>query len=62
VCREQGISEQTLYRWKKKYGGMEASDAKRLRELEEENRKLKRIVADLTVDNVALKDVSSRKW
>jgi putative transposase len=62
VCREQGISEQTLYRWKKKYGGMEASDAKRLRELEEENRKLKRIVADLTVDNVALKDVLSRKW
>lgn len=62
VCREHGISEQTLYRWKKKYGGMEASDAKRLRELEEENRKLKRIVADLTVDNVALKDVLSRKW
>jgi len=62
VCREQGISEQTLYRWKKKYGGMEASDAKRLRELEEENRKLKRIVADLTVDNVALKDVLSRRW
>jgi putative transposase len=62
VCREQGISEQTLNRWKKKYGGMEASDAKRLRELEEENRKLKRIVADLTVDNVALKDVLSRKW
>ena len=54
VCREHGVSEQTLYRWKKKYGGMEASDAKRLRELEEENRKLKRIVADLTVDNVAL--------
>ncbi len=62
MCREQGISEQTLSRWKKKYGGMEASDAKRLRELEEENRKLKRIVADLTVDNVALKDVLSRKW
>ena len=62
VCREQGISEQTLYRWKKKYGGMEASDAKRLRELEEENRKLKRIVADVTVDNVALQDVFSRKW
>jgi len=62
VCREHGISEQTLYRWKKKYGGMEASDAKRLRELEEENGKLKRIVADLTVDNVALKDVLGRKW
>ena len=62
VCREHGISEQTLYRWKKKYGGMEASDAKRLRELEEENRKLKRIVADQAVDIVALKDVLGRKW
>jgi len=62
VCREHGISEHTLYRWKKKYGGMEASDAKRLRELEEENRKLKRIVADQAVDLVALKDVIGRKW
>jgi putative transposase len=62
VCREHGISEHTLYRWKKKYGGMEASDAKRLRELEEENRKLKRIVADQAVDLMALKDVIGRKW
>ena len=62
VCREHGISEQTLYRWKKKYGGMEASEAKRLRELEQENQKLKRIVADQAVDLVALKDVLSRKW
>ncbi len=62
VCREHGISEHTLYRWKKKYGGMEASDAKRLRELEEENRRLKRIVADQAVDLVALKDVIGRKW
>ena len=62
VCREHGISEHTLYRWKKKYGGMEASDAKRLRELEEENRKPKRIVADQAVDLVALKDVIGRKW
>lgn len=62
VCREHGISEQTLYRWKKRYGGMEASDAKRLRELEDENRKLKRIVADQAVDLVALKDVLGRKW
>jgi putative transposase len=62
VCREHGISEQTLYRWKKKYGGMKASEAKRLRELEEENRKLKRIVADQAVDIVALKDVLGRKW
>jgi putative transposase len=62
VCREHGISEQTLYGWKKKYGGMKASEAKRLRELEEENRKLKRIVADQAVDIVALKDVLGRKW
>ena len=62
VCREHGISEQTLYRWKKGYGGMEASEAKRLRELEQENQKLKRIVADQAVDLVALKDVLSRKW
>ena len=62
VCREHGISEHTLYRWKKKYGGMEASDAKRLSELEDENRKLKRIVADQAVDIVALKDVIGRKW
>jgi putative transposase len=62
VCREHGISEQTLYRWKKKYGGMEASEAERLRELEQENQKLKRIVADQAVDLVALKDVLSRKW
>ena len=62
VCREHGISEQTLYRWKKRYGGMEASEAKRLRELEQENQKLKRIVADQAVDLVALKDVLSRTW
>jgi putative transposase len=62
VHREHGISEQTLYRWKKKYGGMEASERKRLRELEEENLKLKHIVADQAVDLVALKDVLSRKW
>ena len=62
VCREHGISEHTLYRWKKKYGGMDVSEARRLRELEEENRKLKRIVADQAVDIVALKDVIGRKW
>ena len=62
VCHEHGISEQTLYRWKKKYGDMEASHGKRLHEHEQENGKLKRIVADLTVDDVALKDVLNRKW
>ena len=52
----------TLYRWKAKYGGMEASDAKKLKQLEDENRKLKHVVAELTLDNRALKDVLGRNW
>src|SRR5262249_1828803 len=59
LCREQGISEATFYKWKAKYGGLEVSEARRLKRLEEENAKLKRIVADLTVDNVVLKDPRS---
>lgn len=62
LSRKHGITEQTLYRWKAKYGGMEVSDARRLKALEEENRKLKRIVADLTLDNTMLKDINSKKW
>jgi putative transposase len=62
LCRQHGIVEQTLYRWKAKYGGMEVSDAKKLLQLEEENRKLKSVVAELTVDNRALKDVLGRNW
>jgi putative transposase len=62
LCRQHGISEQTLYRWKAKYGGMEVSDAKKLKQLEEENRKLKHVVAELTLDNCALKDVLGRNW
>lgn len=62
LCRQHGITEQTFYRWKAKYGGLESSDAKRLRQLEEENRKLKHAVADLTLDNRALKDVLSKNW
>lgn len=62
VCRQAGISEQTFYRWRAKFGGMEATEAKRLRELEEENRKLKRLVADLSLDCVALKDALSGKY
>ena len=62
LCRRHGMSPATFYKWKSKYGGMEVSDAKRLRELEGENAKLKRLVADLTLDNVALKDVLSKKW
>jgi putative transposase len=61
LCRRLGISEQTLYRWKSKFGGMEVQDAKRLRSLEDENRRLKQIVADLSLDNQALKAVLSKK-
>src|SRR5262249_70474 len=62
ICRRLGITTHTFYRWKATYGGMEVSQAKRLRELEEENRRLKHIVAELTLDNRALKDVVGRKW
>jgi putative transposase len=62
LIRQVGISEQTFYRWKSKYGGMEVSDAKKLRALEEENRRLKTMVADLMLDNKILKDVNSKKW
>ena len=62
LCRQHGISEGTYYRWKSKYGGLEVSEAKRLRALEEENRRLKTIVADLTLENKVLRDVNSKKW
>lgn len=62
VCREAGISQATFYSWKAKFGGMNVSDAQRLRQLEAENAKLRRVVADLTLDNVALKDVLAKKW
>jgi putative transposase len=62
VCRKHGISDQTYYNWKAKYGGMTVSEAKRLRALEEENRKLKQIVADLTLDNMALKEIASKNF
>lgn len=62
LCRQQGITEQTFYRWKKKFGGMELSDAKKLRSLEDENRRLKKLVADLSLDIQILKDVNSKKW
>ena len=60
IVREHGISEQTFYRWKSKFGGMDVSEAKRLRQLEEENRRLKEMVADLSLDNKILKDVISK--
>jgi putative transposase len=62
LIRQAGVTEQTFYRWKSKYGGMEVSDAKKLRQLEEENRKLKTMVADLLLDNKILKDVTAKKW
>jgi putative transposase len=61
VCREHGISDATYYNWKSKYGGMEASDIKRLKDLEEENRRLKQMFADLSLENKALKDVIEKK-
>lgn len=60
IVREHNITEQTFYRWKSKFGGMEVSEAKRLKQLEEENRKLKELVADLSLDNRILKDVISK--
>ena len=62
LSRELGVTQQTLYHWKKRFSGMEVADARRLKELEAENNKLKRIVADLTLDVVMLKDVNSKKW
>ena len=62
VCRRHGISSATFYAWKAKFGGMEVSDAKRLKALEEENAKLKRLLADAMLDNAGLKDLLSRKW
>ena len=62
LCRRHGISQQTFYRWKAKYGGLEKGDAQRLKALEDENRRLKRLVADLALDNAALKDVVSKNW
>jgi putative transposase len=62
VCRQHGISEQTLHRWKAKYGGLEVSEARRLKQIEDENRRLKSLVADLTLDNQALKGLLGKKW
>lgn len=62
ICRKYGISDATYYNWKAKYGGMTVSDAKKLKGLEDENRRLKQIVADLTLDNQALKAVVAKKF
>jgi len=62
LCREYGVSRATFYNWKKKYSGMEASQLKRLKELEDENRRLKRMYADLSLDHEMLKDVLGKKF
>jgi putative transposase len=62
LCRQIGVSEATFHRWRAKYGGLEANDAKRLRRLETENAWLKKLVAELTLDNQMLKDVLGKKW
>jgi len=62
ACRENNISEQTFYRWRRKFGGMEVSEAKKLRELERENTELKKMVADLSLDVRMLKELNSKKW
>ena len=61
VCRKYGVSEQTFYRWRKKYGGLEAGELRRLKQLEDENRKLKQLVADLSLDKHVLQDVIAKK-
>lgn len=62
IIRRMGVTEATFYRWKKKYGGLMPSEVKKLRQLEEENSRLKRLVADLTLDKQMLQDVVSKKW
>ena len=62
VCRQHGISSATFYKWKAKFGGMDVSDAKRLRALEDENAKLKKLLAETMLDIAMLKDINSRKW
>jgi len=62
VCRKHGISGATFYKWKAKYGGLDVSDAKRLKALEDENTKLKKLLAEAMLDNAMLKDIAAKKW
>lgn len=62
VCRKHGISSATFYKWKAKYGGLQVSDARRLKTLEDENAKLKKLLAEVMLDNAILKDVAAKKW
>lgn len=62
VCRRHGVSSATFYKWKAKFGGLEVSDAKRLRQLEDENAKLKKLLAEAMLDNAMLKEITAKKW
>ena len=62
VCRKHGVSSATFYKWKAKYGGLDVSDAKRLRVLQDENTKLKKLLAEAMLDNAMLKDIATKKW
>ncbi len=62
VCRKHGVSEATFYKWKAKFGGLEISEARRLRQLEDENTRLKKLLADAMLDNAVLKDIAAKKW
>lgn len=62
LCRKHGVSDASIYKWKARYGGMDVSEARRLKTLEEENGRLKRLLADAMLDNVALKDLLGKKW
>ncbi len=62
VCRRHGVSSATFYKWKAKFGGLEVSEAKRLRQLEDENTKLKKLLAEAMLDNAMLKEITSKKW
>jgi putative transposase len=62
VCRRHGVSDATFYKWKAKYGGLEVSEARRLKALEDENARLKRLLAEAMLDNAMLKDVAAKKW
>ena len=62
VCRRHGVSDATFYKWKARYGGLEVSEARRLKALEDENARLKRLLAEAMLDNAMLKDVAAKKW
>jgi putative transposase len=62
VCRKYGVSSATFYKWKAKYGGLDVSDAKRLKSLDDENAKLKKLLAEAMLDNAMLKDIATKKW